>query len=67
MPSKFITKIKEIVRKMVGPKTVEQVLHVKSNVSSETANAIQLWSKMYENRAPWLREPDKDSPVRVVS
>ena len=63
----FISKLKEKVRKMLGPKTVEQALHVKSNVSAEMTNAINLWSAMYENRAPWLREPDKQSPVRVAS
>ena len=63
----FISKLKEILRKMLGSKTVEQVLHVKPNISPEMTNAIKLWSKMYENRAPWLREPDAESPVRVVS
>lgn len=63
----FITKIKEITRKMLGPKTVEDILHVKPNISADMTNAIQLWSKMYENDAPWLKEPKRDDPVRVVS
>ena len=52
---------------MLSPKTIEQVLHIKPNVSAEMMNAIQLWSRMYENRAPWLKEPTKDDPVRIVS
>ena len=67
MPSKFITKVKEIVRKMISPKTVTDALKIKNEVSSLMFAQINLWSKMYENRAPWLREPDKESPVRIVS
>lgn len=67
MPSKFITKVKEIVHKMISPKTVTDALKIKNEVSSVMFANIALWSKMYENRAPWLREPDKENPVRIVS
>ena len=60
-------KVKETIGKMLGAKTIEQVLHVKSGISQEMEAAIELWSKMYENRAPWLREPTKDDPVRITS
>ena len=61
------SKLKEIFRKMIGPKTVESVLHITPTISSEMSDAIQLWSDMYEDKSPWLREPTKDSPVRIVS
>ena len=67
MPSKFITKVKEIVHKMISPKTVTDALKIKNEISSLMFANIGLWSKMYENRAPWLREPDKENPVRIVS
>ena len=60
-------KVKEIIGKMLGTKTIEQVLGIQSKVSQEMEAAITLWSKMYENRAPWLKEPTKESPVRITS
>jgi A118 family predicted phage portal protein len=60
-------KLKEILQKMIGIKTIEQELHVVPAVSTEMEKAIQLWSDMYKNRAPWLHEPASDNPVRVVS
>ena len=60
-------KVKETIGKMLGAKTIEQVLGIKSTISEEMEMAITLWSKMYENKAPWLREPTKDNPVRITS
>lgn len=63
----IVDKIKGAFKKMIEPKTIGQILNVKPNVSDEMYNAIQLWAKMYENKSPWLKEPTKESPVRVVS
>ena len=52
---------------MFGPKTIEQAIRIAPSVSSKMANAITLWSDMYEDNSPWLREPTKDDPTRVVS
>ena len=60
-------RVKETIGKMLGAKTIEQVLGIKSGISEEMEQAIELWSKMYENHAPWLREPTKDNPVRITS
>ena len=67
MFSNLISKVKEIIAKMLGAKTIEQVLGIKSGMSEEMEAAINLWSKMYENHAPWLKEPTKESPVRITS
>lgn len=67
MFSALWNKIREIFKKMMKPKTIEQVLHIMPTVSNDMANAIELWSLMYEDKAPWLREPTYDSPVRIVS
>jgi A118 family predicted phage portal protein len=60
-------KIKELVRKMLPKKTVEDVLHITPCVSDRMANAIQLWADMYEGNSPWVREPTPDTPTRIVS
>jgi A118 family predicted phage portal protein len=60
-------KIKELVRKMLPKKTVEDVLHVTPCISDRMAEAITLWSDMYEGNSPWLREPTPDNPARIVS
>lgn len=67
MFSQIWNKIKEMFRKMLPSKTIESVLHLTPTISTEMADAIELWSLMYEDRAPWLREPTHDSPVRIVS
>ena len=60
-------KIKEIVRKMLPKKSVESVLHITPVVSDRMADAIQLWSDLYEGHAPWIREPNHLDPTRIVS
>ena len=61
------SKIKEVIQKMVGARTVEQKLHVAPIISSQMEEAIQLWTDMYKNEAPWLHEPSWNDPTRVVS
>lgn len=60
-------KIKEVIQKMIGSRTIEQALKISPTISSEMENAIQLWSDMYKNKAPWLKEPNFNDPTRVVS
>lgn len=52
---------------MVGARTIEKTLHVTPTISSEMEEAIQLWTDMYKNKAPWLHEPTIDNPSRVAS
>lgn len=60
-------KIKEIVRRMVGVRTIEQQLHMKPVISSQMEEAIQRWTDMYKGQASWLHEPDYSNPSRIVS
>ena len=60
-------KIKELISKMLPKKTVEEVLHITPCVSDRMADAIQLWSDMYEGNSPWIKEPTPSNPVRIVS
>ena len=41
-------KIKEVLRKMIGARTIEQTLKVSPTISSQMEEAIQLWSDMYK-------------------
>ena len=67
MWSMIVSKIKEILKKMVGSRTIERTLHVTPIMSSQMENAIELWAAMYKNQAPWIKEPTYENPVRVVS
>lgn len=60
-------RVQEIWKKMIGAKTIEQTLHVVPAISSQMEQAIQLWSDMYKNKAPWIHEPTYNDPTRVVS
>jgi len=65
--SSIVTKLKEILKRMVGSRTIEQTLHVTPIMSSQMEHAIELWSDMYKGEAPWLKEPNFNDPVRIVS
>ena len=52
---------------MLPKKSIENVLHITPCVSDRMADAIQLWSDMYEGHSPWLKEPTYSDPVRIVS
>lgn len=60
-------KIKEKVQKMLEPKAIEQAIRVAPTISDKMFNAITLWSEMYEDNPPWLKNPTRDDPRRVVS
>lgn len=60
-------KLKEILKTMIGAKTVERALQVNPVISSQMETAIQLWCDMYKNQSPWLNEPTYANPTRIVS
>ena len=63
----FIESLKGVIKRMLGNKTIEQAIKVSPTISSKMSNAITLWSEMYEDNPPWLKNPTKESPTRVVS
>jgi len=65
--SSIVSKLKEILKKMVGSRTIEQTLHIAPIMSSQMEHAIEKWSDMYKGQAPWLKEPTFGDPVRIVS
>ena len=67
MFSSIWSKLKELLRKMIGVNTIQKTLHIEPIISSKMANAIELWSLMYEDNSPWLHEPTFADPVKVTS
>lgn len=67
MFSMILHKLKEIIGKMIGGRTIEQKLHVAPVISSQMENAIEEWVAMYEGHSPWLHEPTMENPVRIAS
>lgn len=60
-------KLKGVLNKMVGKKTIEDVLKVTPAISNQMIEAIDLWTLMYEGKAPWLKEPTFDDPSTIKS
>lgn len=60
-------KIKELAKKMLPKKSIENVFHVTPAMSDRMADAIQLWSDMYEGNSPWLKNGTREDPEVVVS
>ena len=64
----ILSKIREILTKLKGGKTIEGELSISPAISTKMENAINTWGRLYENDAPWLQEPTPDNGyVRVVS
>ena len=63
----LIDKLKGAWNKMIGRETIVDVLKVKPAISNDMENAIQLWSAMYSDRAPWLKSGSAEDPEVVVS
>jgi len=62
-----LTKLKELLRTMIGSRTIEQALNVTYVISPEMEKAIQLWTNLYKGKPDWVHEPTQDDPTRVVS
>jgi A118 family predicted phage portal protein len=59
MFQKILQWIREVFNKMINHSSVKSALHVDIAISSEMATALQKWSAMYANQAPWLSETVK--------
>lgn len=67
MFSNIVSKLKELIRTMIGGRIIQNELHVSHAISPKMESAIQLWTNLYLNKADWLHEPDNENPARVVS
>lgn len=53
---------------MLGLNTsIEQALNIVPAISNKMVEAIDDWTRMYEDKAEWLQEPTYNDPTRVVS
>ena len=52
---------------MIGSRAVESKLNIVPVISNKMSNAIDLWSKMYIDEAPWLHKATISDPVNIVS
>ena len=54
MFQKILSYIRDWVKRMIGKQTVDKALNVDVAISTEMANALELWTRMYEDDAPWV-------------
>ncbi len=66
MFSQLWQKLKELIYKLTN-KSIEQALHIQPTISGEMTDAIDLWTAMYKNKAPWLKEGTLAKPETVRS
>ena len=59
--------VKESINRMIGKQTIEQTFHMMPAISNKMIEAIEDWTNMYEDKASWLKEPNLNDPVKVVS
>lgn len=50
----LIDKLKGVLQRMIGPKTIENVLNISPAISTQMKEAIELWEDMYTGKSPWL-------------
>ena len=65
--SSIVSRLKELIRNMIGSRTIQNELHVSYAISPVMETAIQKWTNLYLGKAEWLHEPTDDDPTRVVS
>ena len=59
MFSRLKSIIRQVINKLFNRGTIEKKLKVDIAVTDKMALAIDLWTKLYENRAPWLSDTVK--------
>lgn len=63
----ILTRLREVIKSMIGSRTIQNELHVSYAISPKMETAIQTWTNLYMNKAPWLHEPDDSDPTKIVS
>jgi A118 family predicted phage portal protein len=56
MIEKILQWLKGVWSKMIGLDSIKTYLGTNVSLSSEMTEAIKLWSDMYENKSPWLKD-----------
>lgn len=63
----IVSRLKELIRSMIGSRTIQNELHVSYAISSKMETAIQNWTNLYLDKAEWLHEPTDADPTNIVS
>lgn len=63
----ILTRLREVIKSMIGSRTIQNELHVSYAISPQMESEIQKWTLMYKDKAPWVHEPTDDDPTRIVS
>ena len=50
----LMAKIREVLRRLIPYRNIEQVENIETPLSTEMVNALDLWYKLYLNQAYWL-------------
>lgn len=53
---KLLDSIRQVVRKIFPKKSIQEAMNIDIPINDEMIRAIDLWGKMYEDKAPWLDE-----------
>ena len=61
MFQKILNFIKGVIGKMFSKGTIQDALNIDIAISSDMANAITLFEKIYINEAPWLKKDEVES------
>lgn len=61
MFQKILNYIKGVIGKMFSRGSIQDALNIDIAISSDMANAIELFEKIYTNEAPWLKEDEIES------
>lgn len=70
MFSKIMAMIRQVIRKMLPLKTIEQVERIEAPLSTEMINALDEWYKAYCNQASWVNDDTVKSmnlPAMIAS
>ena len=52
-------RIREVLRKMIPYRSIEQAENIETPLSSEMVNALDLWYRLYLNQAYWLNSEEE--------
>lgn len=63
----ILTRLREVIKSMIGSRTIQNELHVSYAISPKMETAIQTWTNLYMDKAPWLHEPNDIDPTNIVS
>ena len=63
----IVARLKELIKSMIGSRTIQNELHVSYAISPKMETAIQTWTNLYLDKAEWLHEPNNEDPTRIVS